>query len=217
MPSKEILPRTPRAVLRTNPYCEPLRTMYRQLEQSGATSWNQVEAEFLTAMSAFDAGLPVTFEGPDEDKRRQSKELSAAIQNGKGDWFNNVLASLLERCAGIDRLYVRRRVPGLIIPEHNLDGVYPGDERREIEFLLEAKMMGTPKHANSPGEKALGRAGSADTNKRVKELAFKSIDLKGEAARRLAMVGVARPSSGGPKRPRRLSTPSGSIATNRFQ
>jgi hypothetical protein len=36
----------------------------------------------------------------------------------------------------------------------------------------------------------------ADTNKRVKELAFKSIDLKGEAARRLTMVGVS-PTSGG--------------------
>jgi hypothetical protein len=90
---------------------------------------------------------------------------------------------------------VRRRVPGLIIPEHNLDGVYPGDESREIEFLLEAKMMGTPKHANSPGERAIGRAGSADTNKRVKELAFKSIDLKGEAARRLTMLG--RPATSG--------------------
>jgi hypothetical protein len=129
-------------------------------------------------------------------KKRQSKELSAAIQNGKGDWFNNVLATLLENCSGIDTLYVRRRVPGLIIPEHNLDGVYPGDEAREIEFLLEAKMMGTPKHANSPGEKPVGRAGSADTNKRVKELAFKSIDLKGEAARRLTMVGIS-PTSGG--------------------
>lgn len=93
-------------------------------------------------------------------------------------------------------VHTRRRVPGLIIPEHNLDGVYPGDETREIEFLLEAKMMGTPKHVNSPGEKAAGRAGSADTNKRVKELAFKSIDLKGEAARRLTMVGLA-PTSGG--------------------
>ncbi|MGH9067812.1 MAG: hypothetical protein ACRD0J_10035, partial [Acidimicrobiales bacterium] len=99
-------------------------------------------------------------------------------------------------CSGVERLYVRRSVPGLIIPEHNLDGVFPGDESREIEFLLEAKMMGTPKHANSPGEKPAGRAGSADTNKRVKELAFKSIDLKGEAARRLTMVGVA-PVSGG--------------------
>lgn len=170
--------------------------MYDRLANVRATSWNQVEEEFLTAMSLFDSGLPAVLDGTEEDKNRKSKELSAAIQNGKGDWFNNVLADLLETCSGVERLYTRHRVPGLIIPEHNLDGVYPGEETREIEFLLEAKMMGTPKHANSPGEKAAGRAGSADTNKRVKELAFKSIDLKGEAARRLTMVGMV-PTSGG--------------------
>ena len=78
--------------------------MYQQLERSGATSWNQVEDGFLSAMSAFDTGLPTAFEGHEDDKRRQSKELSAAIQNGKGDWFNNVIAFLLEKCAGIERL-----------------------------------------------------------------------------------------------------------------
>lgn len=196
MTSSQVAPRTPKAVVLTNPYCEPLRSMYEQLTAGGATSWNQVEGDFLEAMSAFDAGLPVAFEGDDDAKKRQSKELSAAIQNGKGDWFNNVIAYLLEKCSGIETLYVRRRVPGLIIPEHNLDGVYPGDQTREIEFLLEAKMMGTPKHANSPGERQAGRPGSADTNKRVKELAFKSIDLKGEAARRLTMVGIS-PTAGG--------------------
>lgn len=170
--------------------------MYDWMTKTRATSWNQIEAEFLTAMSHFDRGLPSEFEGSDGEKKRQSTELSAAIQNGKGDWFNNVIAELLEECSGIERLFVRRRVPGLIIPEHNLDGVYPGDESREIEFLMEAKMMGTPKHANSSGEKPMGRAGSADTNKRVKELAFKSIDLKGEAARRMTMVGTA-PAGGG--------------------
>lgn len=170
--------------------------MYERLTAAGFTSWNQVEEDFLSAMSLFDSGLPTSFQGSGDQKDRQSKELSAAIQNGKGDWFNNVIASLLERCSGVETLYVRRRAPGLIIPEHNLDGVYPGDQSREIEFLLEAKMMGTPKHANSSGEKTAGRAGSADTNKRVKELAFKSIDLKGEAARRLTMVGTA-PTAGG--------------------
>jgi hypothetical protein len=170
--------------------------MYERLEASWATSWNQIEGDFLASMSTFDSGLPTAFEGDEPTQKGQSKELSAAIQNGKGDWFNNVIAYLLEQCSGIETLYVRRNVPGLIIPEHNLDGVFPGEEDREIEFLLEAKMMGTPKHANSPGEKPAGRAGSADTNKRVKELAFKSIDLKGEAARRLTMVGQA-PTAGG--------------------
>lgn len=197
MAAEPIAPRGPKAVLLTNPYCEPLRSMYDKMTGSGATSWNQIEPAFLAAMSAFDSGLPAAFAGSDDDKKRQSKELSAALQNGKGDWFNNVIAVLLEKCSGVGALYVRQQVPGLIIPEHNLDGVYPGDETREIEFLLEAKMMGTPKHANSPGQSDPGRAGSADTNNRVKELAFKSIDLKGEAARRLTMVGTA-PTGGGP-------------------
>lgn len=191
-----VLPRAPREVLASNPYCEPLREMYRRVEAAGPTSWKQIEADFLTAMSSFDSGLPQAFRGSEDDMKEQSSQLSAALQNGKGDWFNNLIALLLERCSGIQTLYVRRKVPGLIIAEHNLDGVYPGDPHREIAFLLEAKMMGTPKHANSPGQKAHGRAGSADTNKRVKELAFKSIDLKGEASRRLSHLGVSP--QGGP-------------------
>lgn len=57
MPSPRILPRNPRAVLLTNPYCEPLRAMYRQLERSGATSWNQVEAAYRRR-----AGIPTAYE-----------------------------------------------------------------------------------------------------------------------------------------------------------
>lgn len=170
--------------------------MYEEVEASAATSWNQVEQRFLEAMSEFDSSLPVMFAGTEDERKQQSRALSGALQNGKGDWFNNLLAVLLERCSEVETLYLRRQVPGLIIPVHNLDGVFPGDPDREIEFLLEAKMMGTPKHANSPNEKASGRDGSADTKKRVGELAFKSIDLKGEASRRLTMVGKA-PTGGG--------------------
>ncbi|MFN2503545.1 MAG: hypothetical protein ABR540_04825 [Acidimicrobiales bacterium] len=170
--------------------------MYKEVTDGAATSWNQVEDQFLLAMSAFDSNLPDQFVGDDAAKSQQSKALSGALQNGKGDWFNNLIAVLLERCSQVETLYLRRQVPGLIIPIHNLDGVYPGDPTREIEFLLEAKMMGTPKHANSPNEKPAGRDGSADTKKRVGELAFKSIDLKGEASRRLTMIGKA-PTGGG--------------------
>lgn len=196
MPAPRIEPRKPRSVLLTNEYCGPLRTMYEEVEAGSATSWNQVEDRFLAAMSEFDSNLPAAFTGTDDERKHQSRALSGALQNGKGDWFNNVLAVLLERCSEVETLYLRRQVPGLIIPVHNLDGVFPGDPDREIEFLLEAKMMGTPKHANSPNEKSAGRDGSADTKKRVGELAFKSIDLKGEASRRLTMIGKA-PTGGG--------------------
>ena len=40
-------------------------------------------------------GLPIAFdENGGANREVQSKDLSAALQNGKGDWFNNVLAYL---------------------------------------------------------------------------------------------------------------------------
>lgn len=167
--------------------------MYSDAVANGPTSWNQVEEQFLTAMSAFDTDLTSTQDVPITDSERTS--LSADIQNGKGDFFNDLLALLLEECAEIDCLYTRSNVPGLIVREHNLDGVYP--ESGPIGFFLEAKMMGTPRHALSPKQKPAGRRGSADLGKRVKELAFKSIDLKGEHSRRLTSEGQL-PSGGGP-------------------
>ncbi len=142
-------------------------------------------------MSAFDVDLAATADIFLKDAQRTS--LSADIQNGKGDFFNDLIALLLENCAEIDCLYTRSAVPGLIVPEHNLDGVYP--ESGSVRFLLEAKMMVTPRHALSPKQGPGGRRGSADVGKRVKELAFKSIDLKGEYSRRMTFEG--RPPSGG--------------------
>lgn len=166
--------------------------MYASATEAGAASWNQVEASFLSAMSAFDADLAGTADVSLSDAERTS--LAGDIQNGKGDFFNDLLALLLENCAEIEALYTRSRVPGLIVREHNLDGVYP--ESGPIGFLLEAKMMGTPRHALSPKQKPAGRRGSADVGKRVKELAFKAIDLKGEHSRRRTTEGEL-PSSGG--------------------
>lgn len=185
-------PRRISEVVAKSPRCRPQRELYAQAVAEGAASWNQVESGFLDAMSAFDADLAGTADTVLTDDERTS--LSADIQNGKGDFFNDLLALLLENCSEIGRLYTRNRVPGLIVREHNLDGVYPGEG--PIKFLLEAKMMGTPRHALSPKQKPEGRRGSADVGKRVKELAFKSIDLKGEQGRRATAAG-GLPKGGG--------------------
>lgn len=79
--------------------------MYTDVESGDATSWNQVEDQFLTAMSEFDSSLPSRFVGDDHEQRQQSQALSGALQNGKGDWFNNLIAVLLERCAEVETLY----------------------------------------------------------------------------------------------------------------
>jgi len=185
-------PRKTSEVVARSPACRPLRDLYRWAVDANVASWNQVEERFLEAMSEFDTTLAATATAPNPDAL---DNLVGDLQNGKGDFFNDLLALLLEGCSGIEDLYARASVPGLLVEVHNLDGVYPSTG--EIGFLLEAKMMGTPKHAlNRKQKDPKGRRGSADIGKRVKELAFKSIDLKGEASRRKTIRGE-RPVGGG--------------------
>lgn len=185
-------PRKTSDVVARSSACRPLRELYEWAVGATVTSWNQVEDRFLDAMGEFDTTLAATATAPDPEAL---ENLVGDLQNGKGDFFNDLLALLLEGCSGIEDLYARGRVPGLLVEVHNLDGVYPSTG--EIGFLLEAKMMGTPKHAlNRKQKDPKGRRGSADIGKRVKELAFKSIDLKGEASRRRAILGE-RPVGGG--------------------
>jgi hypothetical protein len=138
--------------------------MYRAAVAAGPSRWNQVETEFLAAMEAFDHAVVA------------GQTTQGDRQNGKGDFFNDVLALLLENCSRLV-LDSRAGVPGLIFPTHNLDVTYPTTGL--VEFLLEAKAVGTPKHPASPRQpNPLGRPGSADLPKRIKEAAFKTIDLK---------------------------------------
>lgn len=167
-------PRSTSTVVATKPGCAPLKAAYEQAVAMGPKSWGDVEDSFLRGMEAFDQNVATGVADMGD------------LQNGKGDFFNDLLALLLENCAQV-QLYSRGKVPGLIIPSHNLDVTFPSTGA--IEFVLEAKAVGTPKHPGSPREKAIGRAGAADLDKRVKEIGFKTIDLKGEYSRIMAMRG----------------------------
>ena len=175
-------PRKLSRVVATKPGCAPLKAAYEQAVAAKPMSWEAVEGFFLQAMEGFDANIA------------SGLADTADLQNGKGDFFNDILALLLENAAGVE-LWSRAGVPGLIIPKHNLDVTYPNDGT--IEFVLEAKAVGTPKHPLSPKAKPIGRPGGADLDKRIKEIAFKTIDLKAEFARRAAIRGVStEPMSG---------------------
>jgi hypothetical protein len=148
--------------------------MYRAAVTLRPRSWNAIENAFLRAIEALDDNLVA------------GTADMGDLQNGKGDFFNDLLALLLEGCAEIE-LFSRQGVPGFIFPTHNLDITYPSTG--VAKFVVEAKALGTPKHPGSPRENALGRRGSADIKKRVTELAFKTIDLKAEHGRIEAMAG----------------------------
>jgi hypothetical protein len=177
-----IRPRSTSNVVATKPGCAPLKAAYEQAVALGPKTWAEVEDSFLRGMERFD--LNVASGAAD----------MGDLQNGKGDFFNDLLALLLENCAQV-QLYSRGKVPGLIFPNHNLDVTFPSTG--PIEFILEAKAVGTPKHSGSPKAKTIGRAGSADLDKRVKEIGFKTIDLKGEYARIMASRGDSPTAMGG--------------------
>jgi len=81
-------------------------------------------------------------------------------------------------------------MPGLIFRKHNLDTSYP--KTGTVEILIETKAAGAPKSTRNPKQKnPMGRPGSADLDKRVKEAVFKTIDLKLEWARNAGQGGGA--------------------------
>lgn len=157
--------RKPGKSLLTGAACAPLRDHLTAVRATTPlpTSWNQVEQGFLAAMAEFDASVAA---GNVSEGERQ---------NGKGDYFNDLLAIVLESASG-KLLTTRGLVAGMIFPKHNLDVTYPASGIAEV--LVEAKMLGTPKHPGSPAEDDAGRRASADLLKRAKELAFKAVDLK---------------------------------------
>lgn len=166
--------RTTSNLVATKPACAPLREMYAAAVAEEPRSWNEVSDPFVRAMEAFDENVASGIADIGD------------LQNGKGDFFNDLLALLLENCADVN-LYSRGGVPGFIFPNHNLDLTYPNTG--VVRFTLEAKAVGTPRHPLSPRQKPIGRPGSADLGKRVKEVSFKTIDLKAEYGRIMAMQG----------------------------
>lgn len=166
----------------TKPACAPLHAMYTDALAASPRTWNEVEDAFITAMEGFDANVA------------SGVADIGDLQNGKGDFFNDLLALLLENCAGVE-LFSRGGVPGFVFANHNLDLTYPNTG--VVRFTLEAKAVGTPRHALSPRQKLIGRPGSADLAKRVKEVAFKTIDLKAEYGRIMAMRGHSPESTPG--------------------
>lgn len=154
--------------------CIPLRDAYASAAELKPKAWAPVENLFLRGMEGFDANVAA------------GTADMGDLQNGKGDFFNDLLALILENCSQTT-LYSRGAVPGLIFPKHNLDVSYP--DVGAVQFTIEAKAVGTPRHPGSQKQKPIGRPGSADLDKRVKEIAFKTIDLKAEYARILAERG----------------------------
>ena len=112
--------------LRTGAACRCFRDHLADVRstQPPPTAWSSVEAGFLAAIAAFD------------DQVSAGNASEGERQNGKGDYFNDLVAIILENASAGSRK--RAGVPGLIFPKHNLDVTYPatGDI---VRVLVEAE------------------------------------------------------------------------------
>ncbi len=147
----------------------PLQTALVEMREMRARTFLQVEKIYLRAMREFDELVADGTADPGD------------MRNGKGDFFNDMLALLLANCSGKD-LHSRPGVPGLSFKKHKLDVAYPASGA--VDLVIETKATGLPKHAGNEKQKnPEGRPGSADLEKRIKEASFKNIDIKAEQAR----------------------------------
>jgi hypothetical protein len=147
----------------------PLQAALLEMRELEARTFPQVERIYLRAMREFDE---LVAEGVAD---------AGDMRNGKGDFFNDMLALLLANCSG-KNLHSRPGVPGLSFKKHKLDVAYPASGM--VDLVIETKATGLPKHPGNTRQKNPdGRAGSADLEKRIKEASFKNIDIKAEQAR----------------------------------
>ena len=153
----------------------PLVAALETMRKRKLRTFEEAEPLYLRAMQEFDE-LVVAGVADQGDR-----------QNGKGDFFNDMLAQLLANCSGKD-LHSRPDVPGLSFVNHKLDVAYPA--QGEVRLVIETKAAGTPKHGGNEKQKnPEGRPGSADLEKRIKEASFKNIDIKAEQARKAGIGG----------------------------
>ena len=140
------------------------RTLLDRLEADRIETFAAIEQDFLAAMSAF-------------DRHVAAGELTSGENQNKGLFFNELIARLVERCAGFG-VAQRGKRPGILLPQVDVDLCYPADRKSRPALIAEVKMAGTPKHPRSPTAGPMGRRASADVDKRIREIALNVIDLK---------------------------------------
>lgn len=143
----------------------PFRELLDAVQLEDIHTFSELEPRFLAAMSAFDA-------------LQAAGILSSGQNQNKGLFFNELMGRLLERCAGVG-VAKRGKRRGVLLDSVDVDLCYPVDSRRPPAVIAEVKMAGTPQHPrnrNTAGPE--GRRASADTPKRIREIALNVIDLK---------------------------------------
>jgi hypothetical protein len=137
----------------------PFENVVRRVRADPALRWEHIEGPFLVAVEAFDAEYA-------------AGARTQGWYQAKARYFNDVIVNLLANRAG---KHVSMRVKKLsrLFDKLDVDICFPEDDPPRIAG--EVKALGTPPH---PKNRNKARPASQDLHKRVREVAFTSMDLK---------------------------------------
>lgn len=138
---------------------EPYERLLQRISAEAVTKWEDIELDFLEATSSFDGEYAAG--GRDTGWYRS-----------KARYFNDFIVELLANASGM-QMSTRQKKNSQLFGKLDIDVCYPGDGTPVVG--AEVKQLGTPPH---PGNRNEGRRSCTDLHKRIREVAFTSVDFK---------------------------------------
>ncbi|MFN2377816.1 MAG: hypothetical protein ABR538_14875 [Candidatus Binatia bacterium] len=143
---------------------QPFESLLGRVREGEIERWRDLEAEFLSATEHFD-----------EEYRAGNRETG--WYQSKARYFNDIVVGLLVNNTHCD-IAARAKKDSHLFGKIDIDICCP--KKGEPLVAGETKALGTPPH---PRNKNKGRPGSQDLHKRIREVAFTSMDLKAAYAK----------------------------------
>ncbi len=137
----------------------PFEELVDRVREDEIDRWTDVEGEFLQVVEQFDTEFSDGGRG-------------TGWYQSKARYFNDLIVALL-RNASKNPISLRCKKNSQLFDLIDIDICFP--EAGDPIVAGEVKILGTPPH---PGNKNKARGGAADLHKRVREVAFTSMDLK---------------------------------------
>ena len=154
----EVSPNTPLSKVRGG---RDLSLLLELVRTEGIRRWSDIEEPFIHAVSAFDAALV-------------TGKMTTGEYKKKAGAFNDLIIYLLENATKCELGKTQKR-SSVLFDEIDIDICFPAGKGTPPSVGAEVKMLGAPGHK---GNKYKPRSARADLHKRIREVAFTSIDFK---------------------------------------
>jgi hypothetical protein len=138
---------------------DPFERLVADVLRLGTSRWSVIEDEFIRVVERFDTEY-------------SSGDRSTGWYQAKARYFNDTVVSLLSNLSK-RAISTRKKKDSQLFKKLDVDICYPDEGPPKIAG--EVKALGTPPH---PANGNRARSGSNDLHKRLREVAFTSMDLK---------------------------------------